>query len=117
MLSESGDIIPPAAFLPMAERFGVIGEIGRSGDREIGEIGEIDRRVTAAGLRLAIDGEGVAINLSGYSIDDQSIIAEIRSAIGADYAQGFHFGAPKRLSPPTAFERQRRAARAVQPTA
>ncbi len=216
MLSEDGDIIPPAAFLPMAERFGVIGEI--------------DRWVTGAGLRLAIDGEGVAINLSGYSIGDQSIVAEIRSAIadgvdpgkvifdvteaaamtkleatrqfagtlyglgcslalddfgtgfssftflkhiparylkidmgfvrelassrldhqvvksivgiarcldkrtiaegvqdadtlgvlkaiGADYAQGFHFGAPKRLSPPTAFERQLRAARAVQPTA
>ena len=205
MLSEDGDIIPPAAFLPMAERFGVIGEI--------------DRWVTNAGLRLAIDGEGVAINLSGYSIGDQAIVAEIRSAIadgvdpgkvifdvteaaamtkleatrqfagtlyglgcslalddfgtgfssftflkhiparylkidmgfvrelasskldhqvvksivgiarcldkrtiaegvqdadtlgvlkaiGADYAQGFHFGAPKRLSPPTAFERQ-----------
>ena len=56
MLSEDGDIIPPAAFLPMAERFGVIGEI--------------DRWVTNAGLRLAIDGEGVAINLSGYSIGD-----------------------------------------------
>ena len=67
MLSEDGDIIPPAAFLPMAERFGVIGEI--------------DRWVTGAGLRLAIDGEGVAINLSGYSIGDQSIVAEIRSAI------------------------------------
>jgi diguanylate cyclase (GGDEF)-like protein len=212
MLSEDGDIIPPAAFLPMAERFGVIGEI--------------DRWVTRAGLRLAIDGEGVAINLSGYSIGDPSIVAEIRSAIadgvdpgkvifdvteasamtkleatrqfagllyglgcslalddfgtgfssftflkhiparylkidmgfirelassrldhqvvksivgiarcldkrtiaegvqdadtlgvlkaiGADYAQGFHFGAPKRLSPPTAFERQLRAARAA----
>jgi diguanylate cyclase (GGDEF)-like protein len=212
MLSEDGDIIPPAAFLPMAERFGVIGEI--------------DRWVTSAGLRLAIEGEGVAVNLSGYSIGDPSIVAEIRSAIadgvdpgkvifdvnetaamskleatrqfagllygmgcslalddfgtgfssftflkyiparylkidmgfirelasskldhqvvksivgiarcldkrtiaegvqdaetlgvlkaiGADYAQGFHFGAPKRLSPPTAFERQLRAARAA----
>jgi diguanylate cyclase (GGDEF)-like protein len=216
MLSEDGDIIPPAAFLPMAERFGVIGEI--------------DRWVTSAGLRLALDGEGVAINLSGFSIGDPAIVAEIRSAIadgvdpgkvifdvneaaamsklqatrlfagtlyglgcslalddfgtgfssftflkyiparylkidmgfirelasskldhqvvksivsiarcldkrtiaegvqdaetlgvlkaiGADYAQGFHFGAPKRLSPPTAFERRLRAARAaVQPT-
>jgi EAL domain-containing protein (putative c-di-GMP-specific phosphodiesterase class I) len=211
MLSEDGDIIPPAAFLPMAERFGVIGEI--------------DRWVTSAGLRLAIDGEGVAINLSGHSIGDPAIIAEVRSAIadgvdpgnvifdvaeaaamtkleatrqfagmlygmgcslalddfgtgfssftflkyiparylkidmgfirelasskldhqvvksivgiarcldkrtiaegvqdadtlgvlkaiGCDYAQGFHFGAPKRLSPPTAFERRLRAARA-----
>ena len=212
MLSEDGDIIPPAAFLPTAERFGVIGEI--------------DRWVTSAGLRLAIDGEGVAVNLSGYSIGDPAIVAEIRAAIddgvdpgkvifdvteaaamtkleatrqfagllyglgcslalddfgtgfssftflkhiparylkidmgfirelasskldhqvvksivgiarcldkrtiaegvqdgetlgvlkaiGADYAQGFHFGAPKRLSPPTAFERQLRAARAA----
>src|SRR6478609_5741900 len=62
MLSEDGDIIPPAAFLPMAERFGVIGEI--------------DRWVTSAGLRLAIDGEGVAVNLSGYSIGDPLIVAE-----------------------------------------
>ena len=67
MLSEDGDIIPPAAFLPMAERFGVIGEI--------------DRWVTSAGLRLAIDGEGVAMNLSGYSIGDPAIVAEIRAAI------------------------------------
>jgi diguanylate cyclase (GGDEF)-like protein len=216
MLSEDGDIIPPAAFLPTAERFGVIGEI--------------DRWVVRAGLRLAVDGEGVAVNLSGYSIGDPVIVAEIRSAIadgvdpskvifdvneaaamskleatrqfagllyglgcslalddfgtgfssftflkyiparylkidmgvirelasskldhqvvksivgiarcldkrtiaervqdaetlgvlkaiGADYAQGFYFGAPKRLSPPTAFERRLRAARAaVQPT-
>jgi EAL domain-containing protein (putative c-di-GMP-specific phosphodiesterase class I) len=37
----------------------------------------------------------------------------VLKAIGADYAQGFHFGAPKRLSPPTAFERQLRASRAA----
>jgi diguanylate cyclase (GGDEF)-like protein len=213
MLSEDGDIIPPAAFLPMAERFGMIRDI--------------DRWVTSAGLRLVMDGEGVAINLSGFSIGEPAIVEEIRSAIadgvdpgkvifdvteaaalsrleatrqfagmlyglgcslalddfgtgfasfsylnyiparylkidmgflrelvsskldyqvvksivaiarcldkrtiaegvqdgdtlgvlkqiGVDYAQGFHFGAPKRLSPPTAFERQLRAARAVQ---
>ncbi len=213
MLSEDGDIIPPASFLPMAERFGLIRDI--------------DRWVTNAGLRLAMDGEGVAINLSGFSIGEPSIFEEIRAAIangvdpgnvifdvteaaalarleatrqfagmlyglgcslalddfgtgfasftylnhiparylkidmefvreivsskldvqvvksivgiarcldkrtiaegvqdaatlgvlkaiGVDYAQGFHFGAPKRLSPPTAFERQLRAARAVQ---
>jgi EAL domain-containing protein (putative c-di-GMP-specific phosphodiesterase class I) len=212
MLSEDGDIIPPASFLPMAERFGLIRDI--------------DRWVTNAGLRLVMDGEGVAINLSGFSIGDPSIVEEIRAAIadgvdpgkvifdvteaaaltrleatrqfagmlyglgcslalddfgtgfasftylnhiparylkidmefvreivsskldvqvvksivgiarcldkrtiaegvqdadtlgvlraiGVDYAQGFHFGAPKRLSPPTAFERQLRAARAV----
>jgi diguanylate cyclase (GGDEF)-like protein len=212
MLSEDGDIIPPASFLPMAERFGLIREI--------------DRWVTHAGLRLVMDGEGVAINLSGFSIGDPAIVEEIRAAIaegvdpgmvifdvteaaalarleatrqfagmlyglgcslalddfgtgfasftylnhiparylkidmefvrqlvsskldvqvvksivgiarcldkrtiaegvqdadtlgvlkaiGVDYAQGFHFGAPKRLSPPTAFERQLRAARAV----
>src|ERR1700733_2741146 len=67
MLSEDGDIIPPAAFLPMAERFGLIREI--------------DRWVTNAGLRLVMDGEGVAINLSGFSIGDPAIVEEIRAAI------------------------------------
>ena len=67
MLSEDGDIIPPAAFLPTAERFGLIHEI--------------DRWVTQAALRLAMDDGGVAINLSGYSIGEQSIIAAVREAL------------------------------------
>lgn len=67
MVSDDGDIIPPAAFLPIAERFGLIREI--------------DRWVTTKGLLLAMDGTRVAINLSGHSIGEQSIIAAVRTAI------------------------------------
>jgi diguanylate cyclase (GGDEF)-like protein/PAS domain S-box-containing protein len=60
MLDESGEIVPPGAFLPVAERFGLIREI--------------DRWVTQEGLRIALSGSGVAINLSGQSIGEQPII-------------------------------------------
>ena len=67
MLSEDGEIILPEAFLPTAERFGLIHEI--------------DRWVTHAALRLAMHDGGVAINLSGYSIGEQPIIAAVREAL------------------------------------
>jgi diguanylate cyclase (GGDEF)-like protein/PAS domain S-box-containing protein len=67
MLAEDGDIIPPASFLPTAERFGLIHEI--------------DRWVTAEALSLAMAPGGVAINLSGYSIGEQSIITAVRNAV------------------------------------
>ena len=66
MVSEDGDVISPASFLPTAERFGLIGEI--------------DRWVTAAGLRRALQGQTVSINLSGASIGEQPIIAAVRAA-------------------------------------
>lgn len=67
MLSEDGDIIPPVAFLPTAERFGLIGEI--------------DRWVVQEGLRLARQEGGVAINLSAHSIGDRNVIWETRKAV------------------------------------
>ena len=67
MLSDDGDIIPPAAFLPTAERFGLIHEI--------------DRWVTRTALDLAMDDGGVTINLSGHSIGEQPIITAVRDAI------------------------------------
>ena len=67
LLSDDGEIIPPGAFIPTAERFGMIREI--------------DRWVTTAGLRIALAGEPVAINLSGYSIGQQPIITIVRAAI------------------------------------
>jgi diguanylate cyclase (GGDEF)-like protein len=60
MLDDAGEIVPPAAFLPVAERFGLIREI--------------DRWVTQEGLRIAAGGGGVAINLSGQSIGEQPIV-------------------------------------------
>jgi diguanylate cyclase (GGDEF)-like protein/PAS domain S-box-containing protein len=67
LVSKCGEIIPPAAFIPTAERFGLIHEI--------------DRWVTTNGLRVAHEGKRVAINLSGHSIGEQSIIAAVRAAI------------------------------------
>jgi diguanylate cyclase (GGDEF)-like protein/PAS domain S-box-containing protein len=67
MISESGAMIAPAQFIPTAERFGLIQEI--------------DRWVTSHGLRLALGGQRVAINLSGQSIGEQPIIAAVRAAL------------------------------------
>jgi diguanylate cyclase (GGDEF)-like protein/PAS domain S-box-containing protein len=67
MVSEDGEIISPAQFLPTAERFGLIGQI--------------DRWVTTHGLRLALGGQGVTINLSAHSIGGQPIIAAVQAAI------------------------------------
>jgi diguanylate cyclase (GGDEF)-like protein/PAS domain S-box-containing protein len=67
MLSEDGDIIPPAAFLPTAERFGLIHSI--------------DRWVTQMALSLEMPQGGVTINLSGPSIGEQSIITAVRNAV------------------------------------
>ena len=73
MLSDDGDVIPPDAFIPTAERFGLINEI--------------DRWVTREGLSIARRGEGVSINLSAHSIGDASILELVRSA-----AESGHLG-------------------------
>jgi diguanylate cyclase (GGDEF)-like protein len=60
MLSDTGEVILPGAFIPTAERFGLITEI--------------DRWVTAQGLAMAARGEGVSINLSAHSMGDAAIL-------------------------------------------
>jgi diguanylate cyclase (GGDEF)-like protein len=67
MRGEHDELIAPDRFIPTAERFGLISEI--------------DRWVTSTGLRLALDGTPVAINLSGHSIGDQAIIAATHAAV------------------------------------
>ena len=74
MLGEHGELIAPDRFIPTAERFGLIGEI--------------DRWVTDAGLRLALAGTPVAINLSGHSIGDQAILAATHAAVAEGLAPG-----------------------------
>ena len=66
LMDEDGDVIPPAAFLPTAERFGLIGEI--------------DRLVVRRGLDLARSGRRVSINLSGRSINDEEILRLVDGA-------------------------------------
>jgi diguanylate cyclase (GGDEF)-like protein/PAS domain S-box-containing protein len=75
MHNANGEVIGPAAFLPTAERFGLIKEI--------------DRWVIRRGLAIAAGGQKVAINLSGRSFADCDLApwieAQIASA-GADPA-------------------------------
>jgi diguanylate cyclase (GGDEF)-like protein len=66
MLTDDGDTIPPDAFIPTAERFGLINDV--------------DRWVTSKGLALAREGEGVSINLSAHSIGDPRILELVRAA-------------------------------------
>ncbi len=69
MLSRSGELIKPGAFLPSAERFGLIREI--------------DRQVNSAALNHARQGNPCSINLSAHSIGQHSIIAALQAAITA----------------------------------
>jgi diguanylate cyclase (GGDEF)-like protein len=69
MVGDDGEVIPPSAFLPIAERVGLITEI--------------DRWVTKEGLRLAQSGEKVSINLAGPSIGDPEVMEMVRAAIAA----------------------------------
>ncbi len=65
MLSESGDLVPPNAFIPAAERFNLMPAI----DRWV-----ISKVLETLGHRIAADGSAVngvyAINLSGGSVTD-----------------------------------------------
>ncbi|MEA2468005.1 MAG: hypothetical protein QOJ57_2131, partial [Thermoleophilaceae bacterium] len=54
MLGRDGELIPPGSFLPVAERFGLIGEI--------------DRWVMTQAVQLAAVGRRVQVNLSAHSI-------------------------------------------------
>jgi PAS domain S-box-containing protein len=69
MLSDRGDdgVIEPGAFLPVAEEFGMIGEI--------------DRWVIREGIPLLAEQRQIAINLSGRSIGDPSITKLIESVV------------------------------------
>jgi diguanylate cyclase (GGDEF)-like protein len=67
MLDESGDVIPPSSFLPTAERLGLIVEI--------------DRLVLATAIELAGRSRPIAVNVSGASLCDPRLIADVRAAI------------------------------------
>jgi diguanylate cyclase (GGDEF)-like protein len=67
MIGEDGDVIPPASFIPTAERFGLINEI--------------DRWVTRQALAFALAGQPVTVNLSAHSISDPAIVACVHDAI------------------------------------
>jgi diguanylate cyclase (GGDEF)-like protein len=66
MVSESGEIIAPGEFLPVAERMSLVTEV--------------DRWVLSEAIALAGQGS-VAVNLSARSLGDPRITAAIRAAI------------------------------------
>jgi PAS domain S-box-containing protein len=73
MISSNGEVIPPSRFLPVAEKYGLIGEI----DRWV--IGEV--------VRLAAEGRRVEANLSAGSIGNLDLLALIERELrdtGAD---------------------------------
>jgi diguanylate cyclase (GGDEF)-like protein len=67
MLDENDDVIPPSSFLPTAERLGLITEI--------------DRLVLAKAIELAGRSQPIAVNVSGASLSDERLIADVRAAI------------------------------------
>jgi PAS domain S-box-containing protein len=67
MLSEDGKIIAPGAFLPAAERYGLISEI--------------DRWVIRQAVQIAAQGVPTEFNLSGRSIGDPDILRELAVAV------------------------------------
>lgn len=72
---EDGGVVPPGAFLPAAERYGLMPLI----DRWVVEtaLGNLDR-IHPHGSRLTT----CAINLSGASLEDDGLIARIEQLIG-----------------------------------
>ena len=67
MLERDGSILPPASFLPTAERFGLIREI--------------DRWVIDRAIEVASAGRPVTINISARSISDPGLSGHIRFAL------------------------------------
>ena len=67
MRDEDGGIVAPRAFLPVAERYGLIAEI--------------DRWVIRQAVQLASNGTPVEFNLSAASIANSDVLAELASQI------------------------------------
>lgn len=67
MLDENDDVIPPSSFLPTAERLGLIVDI--------------DRMVLAKAIELAGRSRPIAVNVSGASLCEPALIADVRAAI------------------------------------
>ncbi len=75
MISRTGEVIPPGAFLPVAEKYGLIAEI--------------DRWVVVQAIRLAARGRRVEANLSAATVGSLDILPLIEDeliAAGADPA-------------------------------
>jgi EAL domain-containing protein (putative c-di-GMP-specific phosphodiesterase class I) len=75
MVDEAGSLIPPARFIPAAERFGLVAELDRWVlRRSVEMIRSFERR----GERLRL-----AINLSGRAFEDDSVLEDLRFEVAA----------------------------------
>jgi diguanylate cyclase (GGDEF)-like protein/PAS domain S-box-containing protein len=73
MADENGDILPPAAFLPIADRFGLLPALDKwVVSRSI----DLLERRQAAGIEL-----GLEVNLSGTSIGDRDVVDFITASV------------------------------------
>jgi diguanylate cyclase (GGDEF)-like protein/PAS domain S-box-containing protein len=73
MLDEDGELVMPSAFLPTAERFGLIRDI--------------DRWVVSRALELTAGGRRVSVNLSARSVSDPELTSRVERGLrhaGAD---------------------------------
>ncbi len=73
MRGPGGEIIPPGSFLPVAEKYG--------------QIGEIDRWVVGEAVRLAAAGRHVEANLSAASVGDLDLLPLIERQMRAAGAE------------------------------
>ncbi|MFL5843877.1 MAG: putative bifunctional diguanylate cyclase/phosphodiesterase [Solirubrobacteraceae bacterium] len=67
MLDRHGELLPPAAFIPVAEQFGLIGDL--------------DLWVVRQAIELARGGRAVEVNLSGASLGEPEIVARVTEAV------------------------------------
>ncbi|MBS1890708.1 MAG: EAL domain-containing protein [Actinobacteria bacterium] len=67
MIGHDGKEISPESFLPTAERFGLIGEI--------------DHFAVAQAIELARSGRPVAVNVSGPSLTDPTLVESVAAAV------------------------------------
>jgi diguanylate cyclase (GGDEF)-like protein/PAS domain S-box-containing protein len=75
MVDETGQLVMPSAFLPTAERFGLIRDI--------------DRWVVSRALELIAAGRRVSVNLSARSVSDPELMSRVEQGLrqaGADPA-------------------------------
>jgi len=72
MRGRDGEIVPPGAYLPIAEQYGLIGDI--------------DRWVIAEGIEIAGTGLPVEINLSALSVGDRGTFDHIETCLHASRA-------------------------------
>jgi diguanylate cyclase (GGDEF)-like protein/PAS domain S-box-containing protein len=71
MLDESGDLVPPGAFIPAAERFGLMPRIDRWVVKQVFDLIKQDYEA------LVLGGYRFAINLSGGSVNDEDTLVYI----------------------------------------